>query len=217
MLRSPLFWLFVIIAVVVLGGSWWALTPPAGETELQNAQEALKSVKSWRFAVVPDEESSFSEEGAWEVDCARGWHGKVRHSSSFSQSSYRRDYEYAQLNGSLYMREGDSDWNAAESEYMMESSPFANCSSLEKGTQQYPFPNLSQLVSSAVITPREKKTVSGMKCRVWHVQVMKLLHQREFDLCLGTRDHLPYEISGEGEQHIVFSDYNQPMEIRGPH
>lgn len=81
------------------------------------------------------------------------------------------------------------------------------CSAIAKGGSGYPFPDFSKLQAQSVINNRGTKKVNGVKCRQWQVQVVKIMRREDILICLGTKDHLPYEVSGESEPHLTFSDY----------
>lgn len=215
-------WLLALAGVVILGGFWWAFTPDSGEVEFQRTLEALKAVKSWKFSELPSEGASYSQEGTWEVDCAAGWHGIYRagwlelDERNSTQDSTPRKVEVSHVGATTYMRSENGDWEPANSFYLPDSALTTTCSSLSRGAPGYPFPEIPGLLTSSFFVRGSTKKVSGVKCREWKVQVVKLGHREDFTVCLGTKDHLPYEISGEQKAHLVFSDYNQPVPIEGP-
>lgn len=83
----------------------------------------------------------------------------------------------------------------------------ATCSALPRGGTGHPFPDFGVLRSQAVISSKGTKEVNGVKCREWFVQVVKFGKRQNINICLGTKDHLPYEILGEYEPHLTFSNY----------
>ncbi|MFB3916504.1 MAG: hypothetical protein ACE14M_07235 [Terriglobales bacterium] len=212
------FFLFMVAAAVILGGAWWALTADSGEVEFERAKEALKSVKSWKYSEIPPEDSKFFQQGTWEVDCAVGWHGTVHQVNPYNEENPDRTVEYSHRGGTTYMRYGDQGWLPAEMDYSMMApqDPSGACASLAQGKPHYPFPDFASLVNSSVITSKGLKKVNGVRCREWKVQVVKIMQRHDINICLGWRDHLPYEISSGFGPRLVFSDFNKPVQIEDP-
>lgn len=174
-------WLVVIlIAVAVLAGFWYVMKPDSGDVEFQRAQEALKKVHGWKLVALPPEEASSAE------------------------GMYRRgEWE---VDCATAKRPEPPQWGSPN--YFSPEPDFASaCSALRQGKSAYPFPNFKSLVEKSVIADKGTTEVNGVKCRKWQVQVVKFTQREDFTVCLGTKDHLPYEISGAYEPHLMFSDY----------
>lgn len=168
----------IVIAMAVLGGFWYVMAPDSGDVEFQHAAGALKSVKGWKFAELPQSDAVFRKGGSWEVDCATAKPPST-----------------------------DAAWGS-ENDYSPEPDFAATCSALSGGGTGYPFPDFQKLQGQSVITNKGTKKVNGVRCRQWQVQVVKIMRREDIMICLGTKDHLPYEISGEFQPHLTFSDYN---------
>lgn len=69
------------------------------------------------------------------------------------------------------------------------------------------------LAGRSRIEKGELKTLGGAECRVWRVKSLLMAEDyKNEDICIGTRDHLPYErVTQYGR--FTYSDWNAPVEI----
>ncbi len=174
-------WLVVIIIfVAVMAGFWYVMSPDSGDVEFGRAKEAVQTVKGWKLTELPQSGDIYRKGGSWDVDCATA----------------RPPAEPDWSSGAFFSRD-----------YTPEPDFAATCAAIAKGGTGYPFPDFGILQSQSVITNKGTKKVNGVRCRQWLVEVVKIGHRQNMMICLGTSDHLPYEISGEYEPHLTFSDY----------
>ncbi len=172
--------LLVVIFVAVMAGFWYATAPDSGEVEFGKAKEAVQSVKGWKMTELPQSGDVFRKGGSWAVDCATA------------------------------QPPAAPDWGSGEflsNDYSPEPDFAATCSAIAKGGTGYPFPDFGVLQSQAVIRSKGTKKVNGVKCRQWLVEIVKIGRRQNLMVCLGTKDHLPYETTGDYEPHLTFSDY----------
>ncbi len=210
----------LIMGILLVSFAWWLVAPGAGEHEFERAQQALKSVKSWKFAQLRDSSAITYQEGGWEVDCAAGWHG-VLHTVSRAnpESPFDETIEQGRFGQTSYYRYRDREWQSGPASTGPGPDPSAACTYLAQGESHYPFPNFKGLIGRANIVKKSVKTVSGVRCREWLAQVLRRpgTGTEEYTICLGLKDHLPYEVSGTWESHLIFSDYNELFKLhRGP-
>ena len=200
-------------AVVLAGGLvFWgvgqALGPSSGDQEFQKALDAMMRVKTFRGTFTA---SGYPSERLWEVDCNRGI---VRQASSSGDSDSGMKQEEVSVGDQRYMRDGNGSWQSIGPEPGDRGSAKWYCEKVASGTADL-LPDMRTLLSHGIPEKGDKKTVSGVRCRVWKFDARTALSSRVGSVCIGVDDHLPYEYTMDGGVS-TYSDYNRPIQIDTP-
>jgi len=198
----------------------WAasfLRTGSGEKEFQKTLDAMKQVHSFRAAYLANP-SGQRAETLWEVDCDRG----LLHYQSLSaeiggnppQGWNQDELHVAEW---VYQRQADGTWSHTKYTAGNRSAKWY-CVRLEQGTDSYLLPEIATMIKRGIIEEGDKKTVNGVRCREWRVTMKNRSINLEHDtVCIGLEDHLPYEMSTEGNlTHYSFSDYNTSIQFDVP-
>jgi hypothetical protein len=165
-------------------------------------------VQSVRIALTTDEAPTQHSEMLWEVSCPQDayhykWH--MVDSSATANNEINRDEMH--VGNVEYDRQSDDSWLQAK--YPEGLNPKNLCSRLNQGSDNGMMPAIATMIKRGILQKGDKKTVSGVRCREWHV-TFKAGRGLEHDtVCLGLDDHLPYEMIVDSRHlRTVYSDYN---------
>jgi len=215
------YWLWMVArllaAVVVVLWAASFLGTGSGEKEFQKTLDAMKQVHSFRAAYLANTPAQHAEM-LWEVDCNRGLLHYQSHSGEISGNP-PREWNRDELHVAewVYQRQADGTWS--QSKYIAGSrSAIWYCVHLEQGTDSYLLPEIATMIKRGIIEKGDKKSVNGVRCREWRVTMRgRSVNLDHNTLCIGLEDHLPYEMSTEGNlTHYSFSDYNTPIPFDVP-
>jgi hypothetical protein len=92
------------------------------------------------------------------------------------------------------------------------------CSHLAQGSDSNGLPQIATMIRRGILQKGDKKIVNGVRCREWLVTMKGGANGLEHGtVCLGSQDHLPYEVNLEWEHsRSSFSDYNLPIQFDVP-
>lgn len=217
------YWLWVIarllVAVAIVGWAASYLSPGgSGEKELQKSLEAMKHIRSVRIATVADPTASQHSEISWELVCAQDayryrWHLVV----SDSDRPFEQNTEEIHVGSVKYELKPDNSWQAHQYGAGVQAASTI-CGRLAQGTETRMLPDVSTMIRRAIIQKGDKKKVNGVPCREWQITMKGGFSGLEHDtLCLGIKDHLPYEMTVDYEHsRTTYSDYNSQFQIELP-
>jgi len=205
----------VAAVVLVLWAASYIAGPSSGDKEFKKTLEAMKQVKSFRAVYVADPRATQHTDVLWEVDCNRGIvHHLYRDVESNTDPPTEVKTEEIMVGGRKYARNSDGSWGAGYASQTGSSTWY--CTNLTLGTDTNLLPDVAKLLRSAIIDKGDKKTVNGVECREWNITQKLGLFLRHGSVCIGTQDHLPYEMSSvDTGTHYSYSDYNAniPFEL----
>jgi len=211
------FWIgAIVLAAVVLWGVGYVVNAPSGDTEFQKMMEATEQVKSFRGMFVGTTPSTQHSERLWEVDCNR----RIVHKQSQELPIGANPVETKEdvvLVGSdqKYTHNSDGSWEPGKYESTLYSASWY-CDNLAQGTIRDLLPDFRAMLRSATFARGDKKTVNGVRCRDWNFTMHSRNSGQKGTVCIGTADHLPYEMTVDNGDHYSYSDYNRPMQFDVP-
>jgi len=204
----------LMLAAGIFWGVGQAVGPSSGDTELRKTLEALKQVKTFRGAYIASASSSHSER-IWEVDCNRVIvHQQSHDSQSNTESPFDMKEEEFLVDDQRYIRDSNGSWENAGYAGDRDTAKWY-CQSLAGGSAGELLPDVSIMLSHAIMHKGDKKTVNGTHCREWKFEIVTALSSRPGSVCLGVDDHLPYEMTMDGGRYS-YSDYNRPIPLDAP-
>jgi len=208
-LNSRGVWSFGIIGTLLIGFAVFWLSPDGGETEFARSVEAMKQVRSYRYVSTTAPRPSRHTEGNGEMNCSQGAFHQVVH--VVDQDLKPSDFveETVRLNTGTFQHADDGTWSRRTLSEGWEK-PQELCRQLASGADIQFFPDMRHMQSKGMFKKGEKKTVNGVTCRVWLVDVVEYGSGLEGrTVCLGLNDHLPYEVTSDYDHsHTTFSDFN---------
>ena len=207
------------ILVVVIGIFWVvvkAVGPNGADDEFKRTLETYKQVKSFRGAYNDSASSTYHSERLWEVDCNRIIvHEHARNSGGDTDSPFEMKEDELLVGDQRYVRDSNGSWQNAGYAGDRSSAKWHCARIAEGGSISSLLPDMSTLISHGITEKGDKKTVNGARCREWKFDIRTPLSSRKGAICIGVKDHLPYELTMEGG-HYLYSDYNQPIEFEAP-
>ena len=213
-------WFWIGACLLLAGGVFWgvgeAVGPSHGDTEFQNALEAMKQVKSFRGTYVESGSSAQHSERLWEVDCNRVIvHQQSQDSQSNPDSPFDMKQDELLVGEHIYTRDRDGSWENTGDAGPTYSAKWY-CDNLAQGTMRDLLPDILTMTRHAVIGKGDKKTVNGVRCREWNFAMRSAVNGQQGSVCIGVDDHLPYEMTMEGGGRYSYSDYNHPIHFEAP-
>jgi len=210
--------LWIMAALLAAGAVFWgvgqAVGPSGGDAELQQTLEAMEHVKSFRGSYVESGAGNHSER-LWEVDCNRVLvHEQSHNSMAAEESPLEMKQEELLVGDQRYTRDSSGGW---ENEGYAGDRGSAKwyCDNIARGTVSDLLPDVRTMIQHALTEKGDKKVVNGVQCREWKVAIRTPLSAKGGSVCIGTNDHLPYEMTMDGG-HYSYSDYNRPIQIDAP-
>jgi len=214
MLNARGMWALGIVGPLLIGFTVFWLSPDSGEREFGRAVEAVKLVRSYRYASVTAPRPTRHTEAHGEMSCSQAAFHQVVH--VVDQDLKPSDFveETVRLNTGTFQRAGDGTWSRRTLSEEWEK-PEQLCAKLGSGVDIQFFPDMSRMQKNGIFVRGESKDLNGVQCRVWKVQVTEFgsgLENRT--ICLGVKDHLPYEVTSDYDgSRTTFSDFNAAIEI----
>ncbi len=201
-------WLGVrlIVGVVLVGWAFSYLSPGNGngEKEFQRTLDALKQVHSVRAENTSVQSATQNTDMLWEVSCEQDAYRYKWHAVGNGSEITRDEMHVGNLE---YDRQSDDSW-ALGKNGSGGTTPKALCSRITQGDAGM-MPAIGTMIKRGILQKGDKKTVSGVRCREWHVTLRGIGGLEHDTVCLGVDDHLPYEVvSSWQNSHTVYSDYN---------
>src|SRR5882672_11136856 len=152
--------MILLAACVVFWGVGQAVNPRSGDTELKQALESIKQVKSFRGTYIANSSGTQHSERLWEVDCNRVI---VHQQSHDSQANTDLPFEMKQdellVGNQIYTRDSGGSWqNAGEAGPTYSAKWY--CDNLAKGTVRDLLPDILSMIRHAMIGGGNKKTVN---------------------------------------------------------
>lgn len=211
-------WLWIgaslLLAAAVFWGVGQAVGPSSGDTELRKTLEALKQVKTFRGSYIETAASAHAER-IWEVDCNRVIiHQQSHDSQTNPESAFEMKEDEFLVGDQRYIRDGNGSWENVGSAGDRDSAKWY-CQNLTGGYARELLPDVPTMISHAITSKGDKKTVNGVRCREWKFDIRTAISSRPGTVCLGVDDHLPYEMTMDGS-HYSYSDYNRPIPLETP-
>ncbi len=205
---------FAVAAVLVMGAGYWMLSPGGGPEEFAKAMKALGEAKSWRIAYSGRASGGIKVELKAEVSCPEvHLIRRVIDEVGGTTLKYQEFYVRGEQDW-LYRETADEDWRKVEDLWELEHL----CAQAKGGGGDPRFmPSFDTLLRGrSNLEKGDRKTVSGVPCRVWRVNYLLAAekYQNE-DLCIGVKDHLVHErVTQDGT--FVYSDWNQEVPMKIP-
>ena len=202
----------VLVAGLIFWGVGQAVNPSSGDTEFQKTLEAMKQVKSFRGSY---SESVSHSERLWEVDCNRVVvHQHSNDAPSGADAGFAMREDVLLVGDQRFTHSSDGSW---ENEGYAGDRGSAKwyCDNMARATVSDLLPDIRTIVRHAMFEKGDKKTVSGVQCRVWKFAVRSAVMAQQGSMCVGVEDHLPYEMIMDGG-HYAYSDYNRPIQFEAP-
>jgi hypothetical protein len=204
-------WLGVrlLVALAIMAWVMSYVGPGSGEKDFQRTLDAMKQVHSFRAAFVANPNTTQHSEILWEVDCDRGI---VHYQSDFAQTSSDPPVEIkedeVETPKGTYEHKENGSWGPGRA-YFGRSAQWY-CGHLAQGVDSGVLPQISTMIKRGILQKGDKKTVHGVRCQEWLVTMKNGTAFLDHDkVCFGLEDHLPYELSTEGNlTHFSYSDYN---------
>jgi hypothetical protein len=218
--------LWIVVCLLLAGGVFWgvgqAVGPSGGDTELQNALDAIQHVKSFRGSYVASGQHS---ERVWAVDCNRVIVDQQFHNSqpgnsqggsqSDTDAAFEMKGEQLSVGEQRFTRESDGSWQSAGGGPVEHFTAKWYCGNIAQGIDRDLLPDIRTMLHHAMMEKGDKKTVNGVRCREWKFDSRTAISSRQGSICIGVDDHLPYEMT-VADGHYSYSDYNRPVEIEAP-
>lgn len=210
----------LLAAGVVFWGVGQAVNPRSGDTELKQALESMKQVKSFRGTYIANSSNAQHSERLWEVDCNRVIVHQQSHDSQANTDSPNNDSPFEMkedellVGNQIYTRDSGGSWQSTGEAGPTYSAKWY-CDNLAQGTVRDLLPDILSMTRHAMIGGGDKKTVNGVQCRDWKFAMSSASSGQQGSVCIGVDDHLPYEMTMEGG-HFSYSDYNRPIQIEAP-
>ena len=214
MLNRRNLWIAALLlaAGVVFWGVGQAVNPSSGDKEFQKTLQAMEQVKSFRGAYT---DSTSHAERLWEVDCNRVIvHQHSRDSQVDSESALRMEADELLVGDQRYTHDSNGTWENLGYAGDRYSAKWY-CENIARGTVRDLLPDLRTMLSHAMTEKGDKKTVNGVRCREWKFAIRTPLSAQGGSVCIGTDDHLPYEMTMDGG-HYTYSDYNRAIQFDVP-
>jgi hypothetical protein len=214
-------WLGVrlLIGAILVGWAFSYLNPGGGsaEKEFQRTLDALKQVHSVRIASAADQVPTQHMDSLWEISCGQDayhykWH--VVDTGASNGGEINRDEMH--VGNLVYDHQSDDSW-LPNGYGNSGSSPSILCRRLAEGSDTGLMPAIATMIKRGILQKGDKKTVSGVRCREWHVTLKGPTGLEHDTVCLGVDDHLPYEVTVDWQHsRTVYSDYNSPLQLALP-
>jgi hypothetical protein len=151
------------------------------------------------------------------MNCSQGAFHQVVH--VVDQDLKPSDFveETVRLNTGTFQHADDGTWSRRTLSEGWER-PQELCRQLASGADIQFFPDMRHMQSKGIFKKGENKTLNGVLCRVWLVDVVEYGSGLEGrTVCLGLNDHLPYEVTSDyGHSRTTFSDFNAAIEVLEP-
>jgi hypothetical protein len=174
--------------------------------------EATKQVKSFRELYVDGVAGTQHSGRLWEVDCNRG----IIHKQTQTGDNLADVKEDLLLAGyDRFLRGNDGYWKKTGDTHVIYSGKWY-CDNLAQGTLRDLLPDTRAMLRSAMIGPGDKKAVNGVQCRDYKFAMKSATSGEQGTICIGLKDHLPYEMALESGGRYSYTDYNRPIQIEAP-
>jgi hypothetical protein len=200
----------LIIAVVLIGGLIWWLSPGRGEEEFIETQNALRKAMTWRIESA-FESGTQSHASLVEIVCPNNIH--VRRDVTFSDGTPPFRIEEIRIGMDKYTWKPGGEWERN----LGELPPYQYiCRAMHQGQDLEPMPPFLMFVKRGVIRKGEKMTVHGESCREWTVQIPDSPGSlRTERICISENDHLPRRRITP-ESTFLYTAWNTPIHISAP-
>jgi hypothetical protein len=174
----------------------------------------MKQVRSFRVAFTATPGTQHNDR-LWEVDCNRDLLHYQWHVTDSSRPDMGMDRNEIHVANQEFDHESDGSWSKPT--YTGRSAKWY-CENLAQGTDSTVLPQIATMIKRGILQKGDKKTVNGVRCREWLVTMKGAPNGLEHDtICLGQRDHLPYELTVDWEHaRSSYSDYNSPIQFDLP-
>jgi hypothetical protein len=210
----------MVMGLIIIGLVFWAVSPNgSGEKEFARAKQALRSVKSYKYQMIADSKGRQYHEGTGEMDCQNGDHTTLHIvNTSDPDHPFDQTTEEIRVAGKGYSRSGEGPWIQMRYIGMAPPDPKIECQMLAAGRVVSSFPDYDALIKRAMIGKGDKKTLNGVRCREWKAVIPHGSNSMpdSTTVCLGLDDHLPYEVHEPYGVHLIYRDFNVPLQIEEP-
>jgi hypothetical protein len=217
MLNSRGLWSIGIVGSLLVGFAVFWLSPNECEREFAHSVDAMKQVRSYRYASTTAPRPSRRTEAHGEMNCSQAALHQVLHVVDQDLKPSEFVEETVRMNTGTFQRAEDGTWSRRTLSEGWER-PEQLCGQLSRGVDIRFFPDMSRMQKAGFFKKGEKRTVNGVPCRVWNVDVVEYgsgLENRT--VCLGLDDHLPYEVtSNYDHSRTTLSDFNSAIEVTEP-
>jgi hypothetical protein len=198
------------VAVILIGGLVWWLSPGSGEEEFLESQNALRKAASWRMRVsygTAEQDHTTLAEFA----CPARVH--VQRQVLFKDGHEPFHLEEITIDLLRYSRFSSGEWQ----KHAGETGEFGYvCRAMQQGLDSEPMPPLNLFLKRGVIRKKDMEDVNGQRCREWSVQVAEAPGQlRTESICIHPSDHLPRRRITADVQYF-YSDWNTVIRINSP-
>jgi hypothetical protein len=157
-------WALAIVGALLIGFTVFWLSPESGEREFGRAVEAVKLVRSYRYASVTAPRPTRHTEAHGEMSCSPAAFHQLIH--VVGQDLKPSDFveETVRLNTGTFQRAGDGTWSRRTLSEGWEK-PEQLCTKLSSGVDIQFFPDVSRMQKNGIFERGESKDVNGVQCR----------------------------------------------------
>jgi hypothetical protein len=206
----------ILLAGLFFWGVGYVLTPENGDAEFQKMLEAMKQVKSFRGTFVGSTSSTQHAERLWEADCNRGIvHKQSQELPNGANPVQVTEDQFLLGSDQKYTRNSDGSWEKTRYESKLYSASWY-CNNFAQGTVRDLLPDVRAMLRSATFGKGDQKTVNGVRCQDWNFTMHSSTSGQRGSVCIGLKDHLPYEMTTDDGGHYSYADYNRPLQFDAP-